>query len=184
MIDAPGPGGKTWEALLAAGFDARQTRARPAVTAELAPLPTAGDPQATYLDRDDLFLTVERLFEHFKRQRGCGGYHFAGGASVAGIGRIVRDISRHNAVDKLVGFALLERAEPTPVMVALSGRISADIVFKAWRAGITVLVTRSLPTAEAVALAEYAGVTVVGRALGQQRAIFSHVWRFGAVTAM
>ena len=90
---------------------------------------------------------------------------------------VARDFSRHNAVDKAIGWSLLEGLPGGVLMLCLSGRVSADIVFKAWRAEIPLVASRALPTAEAVELAHQAGIAVVGRVLDGRRAIYTHAWR-------
>jgi formate dehydrogenase accessory protein FdhD len=62
-------------------------------------------------------------------------------------------------------------------VLCISGRVTADIVVKAWRAGFPAIATRSLPTGEAVDLAQFAGISIVGRVLDQRRSIYTNVWR-------
>jgi FdhD protein len=71
---------------------------------------------------------------------------------------------------------LQQRARDT-LILCLSGRITADIAHKAWRAGFPIVASQGLPTADAVDFAELAGVTLVGRALDSGRSVYSHAWR-------
>jgi FdhD protein len=93
------------------------------------------------------------------------------------VSALARDVSRHNAVDKVIGWSLLNELPRTNLLLCVSGRISADIAFKAWRAGLTIVVSRSLPTRQAVALAEAQGLTLVGGEGEAARTVFSHPWR-------
>ena len=98
-----------------------------------------------------------------------GGLHAA--ALCASDGEIVavaEDVGRHNAVDKVVGKLLIasqSRAPHTPRVprvLIVSGRVSFEIVQKAWIADIPIVAAISAPTSLAVDLARASGVTLVG----------------------
>lgn len=73
------------------------------------------------------------------------------------------DVGRHNAVDKVLGRGLLDRVDFSRSVILTSGRIAADMIQKAARSGVPVLVSRSIPTTEAYSIALDAGITLVGR---------------------
>lgn len=93
-----------------------------------------------------------------------GGLHAA--ALFEASGELVclrEDIGRHNAVDKIVGWAASERRLPLSGSILLvSGRVAFEIAQKALVAGIPVLAAVSAPSSLAAALAERAGMTLVG----------------------
>ena len=106
----------------------------------------------------DQLARHQRIFDQ------TGGLHAAARFSADGTLRHVReDVGRHNALDKLVGHALLEGELPlTNDILLVSGRLSFELVQKAAVAGLPVLCAVSAPSSLAVAAAEQLGQTVVG----------------------
>jgi len=87
---------------------------------------------------------------------------------------IREDVGRHNAVDKVLGWAMLEGRLPLSESVLMvSGRVSFEIVQKALRAGVPVIAAVSAATSLAVELAKDAGMTLVGFLRGANCVIYS-----------
>ena len=86
---------------------------------------------------------------------------------------ITEDISRHNAIDKAAGYALLHGIDREACMLFSSGRVQEDTVKKVVSSGIGVLVSKSVPTAQAVELAKKAGLCLICRAWKDEYRIYA-----------
>jgi FdhD protein len=104
-----------------------------------------------------------------------GGVHAAALADTDGSLLVVReDIGRHNAVDKVVGWALLEgRLPATDRLLVVSGRVSFEIVQKAVAAGVAGIVAVSAPSSLAVDLARQYGLLLAGMVRGEQLNLYA-----------
>ena len=113
-----------------------------------------------------------------------GGLHAAGTFSRDGVLRVVReDVGRHNAVDKVVGALLREGAVPaTEAVLVVSGRVAYEIVQKATRAGIPLILAVGAPTDLAVDAARAAGITLAGFAREGRFNVYTWPGRIGVYT--
>lgn len=136
-----------------ASLDAVYTTARWEVRDD----PLALDPEVV-TSLPDRLRSAQRVFDR------TGGLHAAGLFNAGGeLLRLREDVGRHNAVDKLVGWALLDGALPLRGTVLLvSGRASFELAQKAVMAGIPAMAAVSAPSSLAVDLAADAGMTLVG----------------------
>jgi FdhD protein len=125
----------------------------------------------------DLLLAAPALVR--PRQKvfaATGGLHAAGLLDRTGQVLCVReDVGRHNAVDKVVGWALRQgRLPPTEAILFVSGRASFELTQKAVLAGIGVLAAVSAPSSLAVELADETGLTLIGFLRGGSMNVYTH----------
>ena len=91
------------------------------------------------------------------------------------------DMGRSSALDKAVGEALLRSLPLNECVLYTTGRVSAEIALKAFTTGARVLASRTLPTLEAVALAQKHGLTLIGRAWEEQYEVYAQPETAGEV---
>ncbi len=111
--------------------------------------------------------------------RQTGGVHGAALADKEEIILFREDIGRHNAVDKIAGRCLLDGLERGDKLLLTSGRVSSEIVLKAAKLGVPLLVSPSAPTELAVQMARRLQLTLVGFARGKRFNVYSGAWRLG-----
>jgi FdhD protein len=114
---------------------------------------------------DQMRLLFKDMMARGKRYHETGGIHAAALTDGAALLAHAEDVGRHNAVDKVIGTVLLARRDPTGLGLLVTGRISAELAFKAARAGLSWVATVSVPTTLATAIAARAGLLLIGRAV-------------------
>lgn len=132
---------------------------------DLAPLRRAAPyARGWSVSREVLVELPEALRERQRAFDRTGGLHAAGLARAEGeMVHVFEDVGRHNAVDKVVGRALLDGLVPaTGLLLVVSGRVSFEIVQKAVAASVAGIVAVSAPSSLAVDLAREHGILLAG----------------------
>ncbi|MFT4262900.1 MAG: formate dehydrogenase accessory sulfurtransferase FdhD [Nocardioides sp.] len=141
----------------------------------------AGD--SLSVDAATLLALPDRLREGQEIFERTGGLHAAGlfDAATGELLALREDVGRHNAVDKVVGWALEAGRLPLRgTVLMVSGRASFELVQKASMAGIPVLAAVSAPSSLAVELADELGLTLAGFVRGDSLSVYSHPSRVRA----
>lgn len=119
--------------------------------------------------------TVSAAAATLSRMASTFGMH--GAAVFNGDGKLVslsEDVGRHNAIDKAVGEAVLADVDLTGCFLVSTGRQSADMVLKAVRVGIPLVVSLAGPIFSGIYVSEKTGLTLIGGARGAYLRIYTH----------
>jgi FdhD protein len=121
-----------------------------------------------------IFDSVNQL--NFKAE----GFRQTGGLHVAAIYKsdgtlvsLAEDVGRHNAVDKVIGMAALENVDFSGCFVALSGRISGDVAFKAAKVGLPIVASLAAALSSGISTAEESNVTLAGFVRGKRLNVYT-----------
>ncbi|QCJ44936.1 formate dehydrogenase accessory sulfurtransferase FdhD [Bacillus sp. S3] len=106
-----------------------------------------------------------------------GGMHGACIVEEDGTITIREDIGRHNAVDKIIGHALRKRLQPEKLLLLTTGRVSYEMLSKAAKFGFPVIGSRTAATKQAVQLAKYLNIEVIGYLRGKMATIYTSAGR-------
>jgi FdhD protein len=123
------------------------------------------------------FTLVESLIDSSRLHGVTGGTHSAALAHGDRIIVLREDIGRHNTIDMLGGYALLNEMDCSDKVIVRTGRVSLEIVNKVWNLGIPILISLSVPTTTAIHASMEAGITLIGSVRGGKMNVYCHEWR-------
>ena len=124
------------------------------------------------IEKEHIFEVMDSLVSEIWER--TGGVHcsvlFSDGRLIARS----EDIGRHNTVDKVVGYAILNTIDLSTCVLGCSGRQPAAMVSKAANAGIPIVISRSAATDKGIRTADLAGVTLICFARGNRFTVYTH----------
>lgn len=125
----------------------------------------------------DISSGIRELMEHASLYASTGGVHtsalFVKGRLIV----LAEDIGRHNTIDKIAGQCLLDGLDAGGGLLATTGRLSSEMISKAGRLAVPIVISRTSPTSLAIDIAQRAGITLVGYARGPNFRLYTHAWR-------
>jgi FdhD protein len=127
----------------------------------------------------DVLSLMKKLQEQTKLYCLCGGVHASALADTENLLVVAEDIGRHNTLDKIQGECLLKGLRTRDRLLLSTGRISSEMLVKAAKMQVPVVVSRHSTTGSAVSLARDLGITLVGQARGSRLSVYSHAERLG-----
>ena len=122
---------------------------------------------------------VDQLFESQEIYKETGGVHTSGLSNGEKILISAEDIGRHNTLDKIAGLFMstggdLLSTSTAPRLLISTGRISSEMLQKASRMGVPVLISRTSPSSLSIQMAERRGITLIGYARRNRFQVYSH----------
>jgi FdhD protein len=123
---------------------------------------------------EEILSLMRQLYQQQELFQEAGGIHSSVLADREKILSSAEDIGRHNTLDKIMGDCLLRKLSARDNILLTTGRISSEMVLKAAKMQVPVVVSRGSPTERAVALGKELGITVIGYARGNRLSVFSY----------
>jgi FdhD protein len=127
----------------------------------------------------EVLSLMKQLQEQMVLYRLCGGVHASALSDTKKLLVVAEDIGRHNTLDKIQGECLLKGLRTRDRLLLSTGRISSEMLLKAAKMQVPVVVSRHSLTGSAVSLARDLGISLVGQARGSRLSVYSHPERLG-----
>jgi FdhD protein len=132
------------------------------------------------LSPDQVYSLMDRFERYSKDFKKTGGVHSAAVCDTEKMLVFSEDIGRHNAIDRVFGQCLLEGIPVNDLFLITSGRVSSDILIKAIRREVPVLIARNSPTDLGIELAQKTGITLLGFVRDTGMNIYTGEWRIAS----
>ena len=122
---------------------------------------------------------VEMLFDAQSLYRDTGGVHTSALSDGEKVVIAAEDIGRHNTLDKIAGLCLMKGFAPERRILITTGRISSEMLQKAARMNVPILISRTSPSSLSIEMAERYGITLIGYARRHRFNVYSNGQRVG-----
>ena len=141
--------------------------------------------QGRKVDSDLVVTTMEVLSLMKELQAQMELYRLSGGVHTSALSDtkklliVAEDIGRHNTLNKIQGECLLRGISSRDRLLLITGRISSEMLLKAAKMEVPIVVSRHAPTGRAISLASDMGIALVGQVRSNSLAVFTHPERLG-----
>ena len=126
----------------------------------------------------EILSLMQQLQEQMELYRLSGGVHTSALSEAGNLLVVAEDIGRHNTLNKIQGECLLRGISTTDRLLLTTGRISSEMLLKAAKMQVPIVVSRHAPTLNALSLAHDMDITLVGHARDRCLHVYSHPERF------
>ncbi|MCS6859216.1 MAG: formate dehydrogenase accessory sulfurtransferase FdhD [Abditibacteriales bacterium] len=125
---------------------------------------------------------MKEMHENAEAYRATGGIHTSALSDGTRLLCVASDVGRHNTIDRIAGVCLRRGVATEDTMLLSSGRISSEMLLKAVRLRVPIVVSHTSPTNLAVELGKELGVTVIGYCRGGALNVYTNPWRIYGAT--
>jgi len=122
----------------------------------------------------DIISIMNMFLAHMELYRISGGVHASALADIKTIHAMAEDIGRHNTLDKIQGEYLLRGLSVNDGLLLSTGRITSEMLIKAAKMQVPIVISRTAPTDKVVALAKELEITIIGYARGERFLVYTH----------
>lgn len=126
------------------------------------------------LSFEKVYELMEKTLVHTEVFRKAGGLHCVGLCNTENVMTICQDVGRHNALDKIIGQSLMNNIFLKDKIITLSARVSLEMILKAAKMQIPIIISKSSPTSLSVALAKKLNITLIGFVRGKKMNIYAN----------
>ncbi|MFH2012898.1 MAG: formate dehydrogenase accessory sulfurtransferase FdhD [Pseudomonadota bacterium] len=127
----------------------------------------------------EVLSLMKQLQEQMELYRFSGGVHTSALSDTKNLLVIAEDIGRHNTLNKIQGECLLRKLSTKDHLLLITGRISSEMLIKAAKMEVPIVVSRHSPTWSAILLAHDLGITLVGQVRSSRLMVFTYPERLG-----
>ena len=123
---------------------------------------------------EQIFPLMQQLFDRATMYKASRGIHAAALSDAGQVLLVAEDVGRHNALDKILGEALVKGIHTAGRLLLTSGRISSEMLRKGAHMGTPFLISRTSPTTLSIEAAKRLGVTVIGYVRRNSFNVYTH----------